>query len=572
MDRDYPIYTLRTECQDCYKCVRQCPVKAIKVEDGHASVVPELCVACGHCVQICPAKAKRVRDDLGRVKYLLERKEKVYVSLAPSWVSEFQNVDEKKIITALKKLGFAGVGETALGAQDVSAETASVLAKAGKGVFISSACPSCVEFIRKYMPEHAALSVTGMLSPLLAHCKILRKAFGNNIGIVFIGPCIAKKSEADMYPELLDVALTFSDMRRWLEEKKIDLAKIKPESPASFVPRASEEGGIYPVEGGMIDTIRAHELPPEVKYVAISGLHNIDKALSGIGLDGFDNPVFIEALACEGGCINGPCTSYEMPGLLARMKIVNKIKMPKKALKRKASSNISMEIYPDPIIAPLQEEAKIKEALKSVGKTSPDDELNCGGCGYETCRNFAKALLEKKAEPAMCLSYLRRQVQKKANALLRCIPAGVVIVDAEMKIIECNEFFAKMFDEATACAYEARPGLAGALINRIVPFHELFASVLSGGKEIHRDSLKVGGRLYGITIFNIELHQVVGAVIFDVTRTEMRREQIAEKAKKVIHKNLETVQEIACRLGEHMADTEILLRSIAEDYTDNNEE
>ena len=572
MDRDYPIYTLRTECQDCYKCVRQCPVKAIKVEDGHASVVPELCVACGHCVQICPAKAKRVRDDLGRVKYLLERKEKVYVSLAPSWVSEFQGVDEKKIITALKKLGFAGVGETALGAQDVSAETASVLAKAGKGVFISSACPSCVEFIRKYMPEHAALSVTGMFSPLLAHCKILRKAFGNNIGIVFIGPCIAKKSEADMYPELLDVALTFSDMRRWLEEKKTDPAKIKPENSASFVPRASEEGGIYPVEGGMIDTIRAHELPPEVKYVAISGLHNIDKALSGIGLDGFDNPVFIEALACEGGCINGPCTSYEMPGLLARMKIVNKIKMPKKVLKRKASSNINMEIYPDPIIAPLQDETKIKDALRSVGKTSPDDELNCGGCGYETCRNFAKALLEKKAEPAMCLSYLRKQVQKKANALLRCIPAGVVIVDAEMKIIECNEFFAKMFDEATACAYEARPGLAGALISRIVPFHELFAGVLSGGKDMHRDSIKVGGRLYGITIFNIEPHQAVGAVIFDVTRTEMRREQIAEKAKKVIHKNLETVQEIACRLGEHMADTEILLRSIADDYTDNNEE
>jgi hypothetical protein len=168
----------------------------------------------------------------------------------------------------------------------------------------------------------------------------------------------------------------------------------------------------------------------------------------------------------------------------------------------------------------------------------------------------------------MCAGYMRDQAQKKANALLRCMPSGVVIVGDDMRIIECNEHFAGMFSEDTKYAWEACPGLAGAHLDRTVPFAELFGTALRTGQDIRREVLRAGERLFNVTVFTIEPHQVVGGVIQDVTGTELRREQIARRARKVIRQNLATVQEIACRLGENMAETEILLRSIADDYAE----
>ena len=208
-------------------------------------------------------------------------------------------------------------------------------------------------------------------------------------------------------------------------------------------------------------------------------------------------------------------------------------------------------------------------ALRSIGKTTPEDELNCDGCGYDTCRNFAQAMIAGRAEPSMCVSYLRKQAQKKANAILRSISSGVVIAGRDLSIIECNRNFAKLFGDETVEMFDACPGLAGADLRRIVPsFIGLFESALQSGRDVRRDSLKVGKRLFNLNLFSIEPGEVIGAVIFDVTNTELRREQIAARARKVIDRNIATVQEIACRLGEQMADTELLLRSIADDYAD----
>ena len=186
MDHQYPIFTVEAECQDCYKCVRHCPVKAIHVEAGHAKVQPERCVACGKCVAVCPVQAKRIRSDLGRVKHLLETGRPVYVSLAPSWPSEFPKTEAGQLIHALHRLGFAGVSETALGAQEVSAALAKELAQAKGGLYVSSACPVAVDYIEKYLPELAE-AITPVLSPALAHARLLRKTFGDQIAVVFIG-------------------------------------------------------------------------------------------------------------------------------------------------------------------------------------------------------------------------------------------------------------------------------------------------------------------------------------------------------------------------------------------------
>ena len=567
MNHTYPVYTIEAECQDCYKCVRHCPVKAIQVRDGHAAVIPEMCVACGNCVEVCPVKAKQVRNGTGRARRLLAETVPVYVSLAPSWVSEFRGVSAAQLVRALTELAVAGVSESALGAQLVSAEIARDLDGGSPGLLLSSACPTSVDFIRKYLPELAG-RITPVASPLIAHCRLLRDTFGENIRTIFIGPCIAKKNESDRHPDLLNLALTYPELRQLFREEGIDPARVTPRAEDSFVPEAAEEGARYPIEGGMNDTIAFQTRNRKVHYVTLSGLENIDLALSGIRELPKGETVFVEMLACHGGCVHGPCAEHDSPGLLERLRVLNYARLPEQPRRRTAKGGIGDDFPAAAFEPPVPGINEIAAALRSIGKNSPEDELNCDGCGYDTCRNFAQALLAGRAEPSMCVSYLKKQAQKKANALLRSISSAVVITDKKLQIIECNRNFAALFGEDTLEAFDACPGLAGADLKRIVPFAGLFASSLQSGHDVRRDSLIVGKRLYNLNIFNIEPREVVGAVIFDVTNTEMRREQIAARAREVIDRNLATVQEIACRLGEQMADTELLLRSIADNYAD----
>ena len=567
MNHSYPVYTVEAECQDCYKCVRHCPVKAIQVRDGHAAVIPEMCVACGNCVEVCPVKAKQVRNGTGRARQLLAGDVPVYASLAPSWVSEFRGVSAAQLIRALKELGFTGVSETALGAQLVSAKLARELDTAPEGLLLSSACPTSVDFIRKYLPELAE-NITPVASPLIAHCQLLHDTFGENIRTVFIGPCIAKKNESDRHPGLLSLALTYPELRQLFREEGIDPKRVTPKADDSFIPESAEEGARYPIEGGMNDTIAFQTTNRKVHYVTLSGLENIELALSGLGELPKGETIFVEMLACHGGCVHGPCAEHDSPGLLERLRVLNYAKLPEQPKERTTQGGIGDDFPAAAFAPPAPGISEITAALRSIGKNSPEDELNCDGCGYDTCRNFAQALLAGRAEPSMCVSYLKKQAQKKANALLRSISSAVVITDKKLQIIECNRNFAALFGEDILEAFDACPGLAGADLTRIVPFAGLFASALQSGHDVRRDSLKVGKRLYNLNIFNIEPREVVGAVIFDVTNTEMRREQIAARAREVIDRNLATVQEIACRLGEQMADTELLLRSIADNYAD----
>jgi iron only hydrogenase large subunit-like protein len=563
---EYPIYTVETECQDCYKCVRHCPVKAIKVENGHAAVLPELCIACGHCVEICPAHAKRVRDDSWKAVELIKNGKAVYASLAPSWISDFENLTAAKMIAALKQLGFAGVSETALGAQAVSAGVAGLLKTHEHGTLISSACPVVVDYIRKYQ-EKFVPAVSGLLSPALAHANILRQAFGKDIAVVFIGPCIAKKNEADRHPELINAALTFNELRAWFARENINPDNIIGNDD-NFVPEAAEEGAIYPIGGGMNKTL---EIMPELNKIIFSdfdGLENLKLTLNDLDPEQIDDPVFIEALACHGGCVHGPGVQHKSPGLLERLRVINNCRLPETVRERKYDLDITGHFEADsPEKAEVTPE-ELRQALRSIGKTTPEDELNCGGCGYNSCRNLAKALVLKKAETSMCVSFMRKTAQKKANALLRTIPAGVVIVDKDLKLIECNRRFAEIFGKVTVEIFDAKPGMTGADLKRLVPFHDLFTNCLNSGGDIHRNSYRLDNKLLDITIFSIDANETAGAVIADVTNTELRREQIAKRAGEVISKNLITVQDIACKLGEHMAETEILLRSISSEYAD----
>ncbi len=566
MELKKPVYTEKTECQDCFKCVRKCPVKAIEIEEGRASIASDLCIYCGHCVDVCPTKAKKVRDDLSRARDLFKRKRRVMASVSPSYVGEFAGIEPPFLIAALKKLGFEGVSETALGAQQVSARVAEQLKQSDAKLTISSACPAAVDFVQKYLPEQADC-ITPILSPLLSHCRLLRKIYGDDIGIIFIGPCASKKQEVDRHPDILDVALTYQDLHRWFREEGIDPLSMLPGGDDVFQPEAANEGALYPVEGGMNETIRLFGDFSDVRFMTLAGVYCINRALTGLKIDELHNRVFVEILACQGSCVHGPCTSKSRPYLLDELEVYNRATIPSERIERDVLVEIDGLHREASLPVQHHSEEQISKALHQIGAFQKEDELNCGGCGYETCRSLASALLTGRAEPSMCLSHLRKLAQKKANALLRCIPMSVVIVGADMKVIECNENFIQMFDEESLFTNQVHPGLEGACLEKLVPFSDLFQVGLLSGQDINRDALHINNKIFNVTIFTIETNQVVGGVILDVTDTEMHREQIAERAKQVIRKNLETVQEIAFRLGENMADTEILLRSLAYGFT-----
>jgi iron only hydrogenase large subunit-like protein len=589
-----PIFTEKRECQDCYKCVRNCPVKAIKVEGGYASVVPELCIVCGHCVEVCPNGAKKVRDDLANARQLLALKKAVFVSLAPSFVTEFPDVKPAQMIDVLKKLGFAGVSETALGAQQVSAQAAALLRKNPERVLVSSACPTVVAYLQKHRTGGAAL-LTGLLSPLLTHCKMLRLTFGADIGIVFIGPCIAKKIEAAQHPELLDVVLTFEDLRRWLEQEKIMLGSCDapsqrvvatPSSPVSetapgaaqapcgdeasqlrFVPERSAEGAWYPVDGGMIAGMKSACAVNDCSLMAFSGIGAIKKALDGIEEMKPDNGLFLELLACEGGCVNGPKVQRRDATVMKRHRVLRSVATPQVLFPRPPVVETPADFTVAPMAAVRYPDSQIREALRNVGKFSPDDELNCGGCGYDSCREFGIALINQKAERAMCVTYMRQLAHKKANALIQKMPSAVVIVNDALRVIEFNAAFVNLFAPEKNAKDNGAVSIEGIALAEVMPFASLFHNVLKTGEDILDRDLRFQNTILHATIFSIEKHSLVGGILQDITEPAVQKEQVIRRAREVIQKQLATTQQIAYLLGENAADAEITLNSIIESFS-----
>ena len=569
-EKQYPVYTLKNECNDCYKCIRGCHIKAIRINNGSASVIDDRCIACGHCVTVCPAGAKKVRNDIEKVKTLIKANCDVYVSLAPSWVGVY-NLKREKMVALLKRLGFKGVSETALGAQEVSIQCAKMLNEAQKGLFISSACPVIDDYIRIYKPEFASC-ITPVASPALTHAGLLKKMLGDDIKVVFIGPCIAKKNEADKNPDLIDVSLTFDELNYWIKEEYIDIENIEVDENCHLVPESAYEGAIYPLEGGMNDTIKRVGIDKnDVTFISVSSLEAFDKSLQNIQKDKIENKIFVEALACMGGCINGPCISSEKSRILITSDIYANTKY-RDVVPKEPRKVVQMQYLPEPYVQKQYPIEVVAKALKRISKHSLDDELNCSGCGYSSCREFVNALISGDAEPSQCVSYMRKIAVRKAAAMLRCMPSAVVIADSNMNIVETNESFINMFCTDMGDVFSQTDSLQGAALDRIVPFSELFKSALETGHDIHQEHYAINDKLYDISVFTIEDNELIGAVISDVTKSELDRSKIAQKAREVITKNIITVQEIASLLGEHMVETELLLDSIAKGYDSNSNE
>ncbi|MFI3257365.1 MAG: [Fe-Fe] hydrogenase large subunit C-terminal domain-containing protein [Spirochaetales bacterium] len=576
MNRLQPVYTEPTECQDCYKCVRQCPMKSIRVEDGHAMIIPETCISCGRCVIHCPSHAKRVRDDLPRAKHFLTVKESIIVSLAPSFVSEFPECTAEQLIGAIKQLGFAGVSETAIGADLVSAQIAedislSLSGKSDQKLFLSSACPSAVEYIKHILPDFKPF-ITDRASPLLAHARFLKEQFGEKTSVVFIGPCMSKKREADVF-DPIDLALTFAELRRWFEEEGIDPSASKfSGTQEEFIPFRAAKGSLYPIDGGMISSINAYHNLEGVRTMSVAGVDEFIPTLAGLAKEPLPEPLFIEMLSCPGGCINGPAGTVNRSTAIKRVNLLDYAKTaPERFTKDVLEKSPDLRgTLPIQAVTPNSfSEDQIRASLRSVGKTTKKDELNCAGCGYDTCREFARAMLENRAEKIMCVSYMKKLAQKKANGLTQAIPGGVVIVDKNLHILECNASFARLMGSDIVDMYDAKPGLEGADLTRIADFYRFFEDVLAtNGPEVIDRDIRSGKKIFHVTIFTIEKEEVAGAVIEDITDPQIQKNRIVKQAQRVIRKNLSVVQKIAFLLGENAAETESMLNSIIDSFSD----
>ena len=561
MKKTSPVYTTENACQDCYKCVRHCPVKAIRIVGGKASVIPEACVACGECVKVCPQHAKKIRSDLARLKEMLASGAKIYASIAPSFTGYFRGVTIGQISSALKRLGFAGVSETAHGAEAVSAHVSQLLETTDTPLVISSACPAAVDMIRKYIPEYAKF-ISPLPSPVRAHSRLIKEQFGQDSKVVFFGPCAAKKNEADNHPDELSLALIFPALERLLEEKGI---LFNNEETPTLGP--AEEGRFYSIEGGMNDTLRDGKM--QVRYLSVSGLDDLRRILADVDPDKVarilsGRKIFIEVLACPGGCVNGPA----MPqggGSLETLIATDNIS-PLQTSFGRCYSHCGVSAYrADPVEIESPDEKAISSALARVGKFAKPDELNCGACGYTTCREFATALLAGKAEEAMCHTWLKRNFERTSNALIRYIPAGVVIVDGKGAVRECNRLFAELTGAVEE--FDALGNLEGIKIDTFLPeFVDLFTGALEHGSEIVKYRQLWRGRIVTVSVFPIARGEFAGAVVQDVTQNEGRREEVAAKAREVIRKNVYTVQQVARLFGEHIAETEVMLNEIAGSY------
>lgn len=554
----HPIYTEKTECQDCYKCVRYCPVKAIKIENGHADIKQDLCILCGKCVSICPASAQRIRNDIPRAQQLLKMK-KTFVSLAPSFPSEFGS-EKGKLIGLLMALGFAGVSETALGAEIIT--NAQSVAGAGEArSTVSSACPVVVELIKKYYPEKVE-NISPYISPMLAHGLLLKQTYGEDIGIVFIGPCIAKKIEADDNPDIINVALTFNELKKWVKDLNYDDINVSGKNSLEFVPTQADVGVLYPLDGGEESFKKGHD------FVSITGVTKIQDAIKEVSdIDGF-----FEMLACSGGCINGSAMKKDGALISRRREVINYYKDNRQGKKvdsinKKIEHNKLLRDY-DKFDVKINSysDSKIKQTLALLNKTEEKDMLNCGGCGYNSCKDFATAFLDGMAELQMCVTHMRIKAQKKANALIKTIPLGIVIVNENSRILECNTRFIDQFLGSEHVHNEkALASAVGSELKGFVNVQSKVETVLLEGTA-KEDIIQHDKRIIKVQLFPIEKGRLTGIIFQDITEPAMKRDTVIKKADEVIQKNLRSVQQIASLLGENAAETEILLNSLIEAF------
>lgn len=548
----------KSNCKNCYKCIRHCPVKAIRFSGNQAHIIGDECILCGHCFVVCPQNAKEIVNETEKVRVLLQSYP-VYVSLAPSFIANYEGVGINAMRTALKKLGFADVEETALGATVVKNEYDRLLREEKRDIVISSCCHSVNLLIQKYFSKELPY-LADVLSPMQAHCADLKRRHPG-AKTVFIGPCVAKKDEAAHYDGIVDAVLTYEELTEWLNHEGVVLEKemdSQQESRARF----------FPTTGGILKTMNLDA--PGYRYMAIDGIENCISALKDIE-NGNIHHAFIEMSSCVGSCVGGPVMEKYHPSPVREYIAVAEyagdkdfvVEQPDSNDLRKHFSLIERENK-------MPSEYEINAALRQMGKMSKRDELNCGSCGYNTCREKAIAICQGKAEASMCLPYLQKKAEGFSDRIVNNTPNGIIVLNDAFEVQQINEAAMDIMHIRSAS------DVLGEQVVRIMD-PAVFYEVQKKKFNVHnrRVYLAEYKRYVELTVvYDTDNHLFIG-IMRDITDEEKEREkkesiskQTIETADKVVDKQMRIVQEIASLLGETAAETKIALTKLKESIKD----
>ena len=550
----------KSNCKNCYKCIRNCPVKAIRFSGNQAHIIGNECILCGQCFVVCPQNAKEIVDETEKVKVLLQGDAPVIVSLAPSFIANYDGVGIEAMRKALKQLGFYDVEETAVGATIVKTEYERMLKEDERDIIISSCCHSINLLIQKHYP-FALQYLADVVSPMQAHCNDIKSRF-KNAKTVFIGPCVAKKDEAEHYDGIVDAVLTFEELTEWLKAENIPLEKQMDNDIHS-------RARFFPTTGGILKTMSQNM--EGYTYLAVDGVENCISALKDIE-SGRVHKCFIEMSACVGSCIGGPVMEkyHRSSAVKDYISVSNyagekdfEVSQPKAIELRKSFEFIERK-------AAQPSEIEIGNVLRQMGKYKPSQELNCGSCGYNTCREKAIAVCQGKAEISMCLPYLKDKAESFSDTIVKNTPNGLIVLNEQLEVQQINDAARNIMNIRSA------NDILGDQVIRVLD-PTVFLNVLNSGRNIHNERVYLAEykRYVEQTVVHDKDSRLLIGIMRDITDEEHERgkkesisRQTVEVADKVVDKQMRIVQEIASLLGETAAETKIALAKLKESITD----
>ena len=551
-----------TNCKNCYKCVRTCAVKAIEVKEDKAHIITERCVACGHCLVVCPQNARDVKSSLEGVKKVLKEKQEVVVSLAPSYRAYFE--ESGRFIAALRKLGFDRIEETAVGAEVVSKAYETYLEDTNKTELITTCCPSTVRLIERYYSDLIDTLIP-IVSPMIAHGRMIKEK-SKQAYTVFIGPCISKICEAlsDEVEGAMDAVITFDEIAHWMNEQGIDYKTLAPECP-NYV--GTLRGTQYPVVGGILNGIRATLEKKHLEVLRVHGMDNCKQVLNDLR-EGKLKHVCIEMNICSESCIAGPGGHNQEGSVFTRLNAIKKSIResaykgdigndynPKVSFKR-TFKNKQVEIY-------TATEEQIKQIFETMGKYEKSDELNCGACGYNTCRDKAIAVLHGMSQVDMCLPYTRSIAERLSNEIFHNSPNSILLLDRCCKLLDMNPSAEAYFGYKA----ELMKGKDIQIMMDRTPFERALKKKTSLSKE------KIEIPTYDLVAYRdiiyLEKQQALLVIFADVTEEERRKKEVSrlkgntlDVTQSIIDKQMRVAQEIASLLGETTAETKVALMKL----------
>ncbi|MEG0570428.1 MAG: [Fe-Fe] hydrogenase large subunit C-terminal domain-containing protein [Oscillospiraceae bacterium] len=552
-------------CQNCYKCIRQCPLKAIEFKDGKTKIIESECVLCGVCVQICPRNAKFLKCNTQKVKDLIKSDKPVYVSVAPSWMAWYNNTDFSKLSMALKKLGFTHVEETAIGAAHVTHEYENLMQSGQMKNIIATSCASVVMLIERHFPQLIKM-LAPVSSPMMAHARLMREAYGD-IKVVFIGPCLSKFAEADdpLAGGLVNEVLTFEDIDNWMQDENVVLNDIDQNA----VGVQNEIARLYPKQSGIIKTISS-DCFTNYRPIAVDGIYRCMELFNSIQNEDISK-IFVEANICAGSCIGGPIMRMHNKSIIGG----NIITTGEVSPVDKVVAKSALAQFPHPRVFANRESkmekptlAQINEILASIGKTTPEQELDCGSCGYATCREKAVAVFQGKADATMCLPFLRERAENMSTIVIEHSPNGIITLDENLLVTEINPKAELLFGVTRAeIIGEMIPALYG---------EESFSLAKQTNKNIVKNCDGANEHVkIELSVIYIQQRKIFVAFAKDISAQENDRNQLADLrlttlgvAQEVINKQMRVAQEIASLLGETTAETKVALTNLKKSIRD----